>query len=70
VVVSYFEWVQNLQNFYWTSKDVQEKLKIKMKKATDDIWKFKEKNKVDMRTGAYALAVKKILKAIQLRGNI
>jgi glutamate dehydrogenase/leucine dehydrogenase len=38
-----------------------------MNEATDKIWKFKEGNQVDMRTGAYVLAVKKILKAIQAR---
>jgi glutamate dehydrogenase/leucine dehydrogenase len=67
VVVSYFEWVQNLANFYWTLEEVSDRLKIKMNEATDKIWKFKETNKVDMRTGAYVLAVKKILKAIQIR---
>lgn len=68
VVVSYFEWVQNLNNFYWTLEEVQDRLKIKMNKATTGIWKFKEENKVDMRTGAYALAVKKILEAVRVRG--
>lgn len=68
VVVSYFEWVQNLENFYWSAEEVQEKLKPKMEKATQDIWDFKEKNGVDMRTGAYALAVEKIVKAIKIRG--
>jgi glutamate dehydrogenase/leucine dehydrogenase len=68
VVVSYFEWVQNLQNFYWSAEEVQEKLKPKMNKATRDTWQFKEKNGVDMRTAAYALAVKKILEAVRARG--
>jgi len=68
VVVSYFEWVQNLENFYWSGTDVQAKLKPKMNKATDDIWKFKEDKNVDMRTAAYALAVKKILEAVKIKG--
>jgi glutamate dehydrogenase (NAD(P)+) len=68
VVVSYFEWVQNLQNFYWSAEEVQTKLKPKMNKATRDIWKFKEENKVDMRTAAYALAIKKIVEAIKIKG--
>jgi len=68
VVVSYFEWVQNLENSRWSADDVQEKLKPKMNKATDDIWKFKEDNKVDMRTAAYALAIKKILDAVRVKG--
>ncbi len=68
VVVSYFEWVQNLQNFYWSGSEVQSKLKPKMNKATNDIWQFREENKVDMRTAAYALAIKKILEAVKVRG--
>jgi len=68
VVVSYFEWVQNLQNFYWSEEEVQNKLKPKMNKATEDIWQFKEKNKVDMRTAAYSLAIKKILEAVKIKG--
>ena len=41
-----------------------------MNKATKEIWNFKQKNKMDMRTSAYALAVKKILKAVQIRGGV
>jgi len=70
VIVSYFEWVQNLQNLYWTAEEVEKKLKFKMNKATKEIWNFKQKNKMDMRTSAYALAVKKILKAVQIRGGV
>ena len=45
VVVSYFEWVQNLQNYYWTFEEVQEKQIIKMKEAFDAIWALKEEKR-------------------------
>lgn len=45
VVVSYFEWVQNLQNYYWTFEEVQEKQIIKMKEAFDAIWALKGREK-------------------------
>ena len=68
VVVSYFEWVQNLDNFYWTIEEVQERLKSKMAKVSEEIWQFKKDNNIDMRTAAYVLAIKKILIAIRVKG--
>jgi glutamate dehydrogenase len=70
VVVSYFEWVQNLQNYYWTFEEVQEKQIIKMKEAFDAIWALKEEKNVDMRTAAYMIAIKRIEYAMKLRGWI
>ncbi len=69
VIVSYFEWVQNLANYYWTKKDVQEKLEKKIKQAADSIWETKQKYNTDMRTAAYIKAVLKIDKARKLKGN-
>ena len=68
VVVSYFEWVQNLQNYYWTFEEVQEKQIVKMKEAFDAIWALKEEKKVDMRTAAYMIAIKRVEYAMKLRG--
>lgn len=68
VVVSYFEWVQNLQNYYWTFEEVQEKQIIKMKEAFDAIWALREEKNVDMRTAAYMIAIKRIAYAMKLRG--
>lgn len=70
VVVSYFEWVQNLQNYYWTFEEVQEKQIIKMKEAFDAIWALKEEKNVDMRTAAYMIAIKRVAYAMKMRGWI
>ena len=70
VVVSYFEWVQNLQNYYWTFEEVQEKQIIKMKEAFDAIWTLKEEKNVDMRTAAYMIAIKRVAYAMKMRGWI
>lgn len=68
VIVSYFEWVQNLQNYYWTFEEVQEKQMIKMKEAFDAIWALKEEKGVDMRTAAYMIAIKRVATSMKLRG--
>jgi len=60
VVVSYFEWVQNLQNYYWTEEEVNKKLDEIMSKAFADVWSLSSKLKVDLRTAAFVLAVKRI----------
>ncbi len=67
VVVSYFEWVQNLQNYYWTEEEVNKKLDEIMSKAFADIWSLGGKLKVDLRTAAFVLAVKRIVGAIEKR---
>ena len=49
VTVSYFEWVQNLQQFKWTEEDVNQKLENKMVKAFDEVFELRQKNKVPKR---------------------
>lgn len=68
VTVSYFEWVQNLMNFYWSEKEVLDKLKPLMDNAFEDVWKLSKEHKVDLRMGAYLSAVKKVADAIKSRG--
>ena len=68
VTVSYFEWVQNLTNYYWSEKEVLAKLEPIMDKSFDLVWKNTEKYDCDMRTGAYILATDRIAKAMQARG--
>lgn len=68
VVVSYFEWVQNLQNFYWTRESVSEKLHDKMKVAFQAVDDKKQETKT-YREAAYLLGVEKIAKATELRGG-
>ncbi len=70
VVVSYFEWVQNSQNYYWSEKVVLERLKTYMTDAVKDLSKVCTDLKCDMRASLYLNAVKKILEAERLRGNL
>lgn len=67
VTVSYFEWIQNLANYYWTEKEVLEKLKKIMVENFNAAWEIKEKNKTDFRTAVFALALKRLEKAIKVR---
>lgn len=68
VVVSYFEWVQNLQNFYWTEEDVNNKLKQIADRAFDAVWAMSVDKKVSLRTAAYMIAIKRVVDALKLRG--
>lgn len=68
VTVSYFEWVQNLYGYYWTEKEVHEKLEAKMVKAFRDVIEMAEKYKVDNRTAAYMVSVNRVAEAMKLRG--
>ncbi len=65
VTVSYFEWVQNLQNYYWTEEEANKKLDEIMSKAFADIWSVGDKLQIDLRTAAFVLAVKRIAEAIK-----
>ena len=68
VTVSYFEWVQNNCGYYWTEKEVYEKLDKKMSKAFYDVYEMAKKESVDNRTAAYMVAVSKVAEAVKLRG--
>lgn len=68
VVVSYFEWVQNLQCYYWPFDEVQQKEDALLSKAFDDVWAISEEFKVDLRTASYMKSIRTIDKAMKLRG--
>ena len=68
VTVSYFEWVQDLQNFFWTEDEVNTKLKTSMVRSFTDVTTIAKKYNVDNRTGAYVLALERVAEAIRLRG--
>jgi len=70
VTVSYFEQVQNAQNFYWEEKEVLTRLKKIMVNAFLNVWKTKEAYNTDMRTAAQTLAVKRITKAMESRKEV
>ena len=68
VVVSYFEWVQDRNGYFWKEAEVNDRLEEKMVSAFDAVWTAKEKFEVDARTAAYILAVDRIIEARSLRG--
>nr|WP_205180624.1 Glu/Leu/Phe/Val dehydrogenase [Neobacillus cucumis] len=70
VTVSYFEWVQNNQGYYWTEEEVDQKLKKIMVDAFDNIYSVSETHKVDMRLAAYMVGIKKLADASAFRGWI
>ncbi|MGC8663543.1 MAG: Glu/Leu/Phe/Val family dehydrogenase [Thermoplasmata archaeon] len=68
VTVSYFEWVQNINGYYWTEEEVYQRLDQKMTKAFWDVMETAEKYKVEPRMGAYIVAVKRVADAVKTRG--
>jgi glutamate dehydrogenase/leucine dehydrogenase len=70
VTVSYFEWVQNLQGYYWPHAEVIAKLKPLMEDAFEQMWANKEQHQVDGRTGAYLTAVRRVVDVMLLRGGL
>lgn len=68
VTVSYFEWVQGLQNFFWSEAEIIEKLKSIMVKAFHEICRQAQRKKFTMRTAALAAGIEKVGNAMLLRG--
>ena len=68
VTVSYFEWVQDLQNLFWREATINARLKEVMVKSFNDVLDLSRKHKVDMRTAAYMLAVSRVADATLTRG--
>jgi glutamate dehydrogenase (NAD(P)+) len=68
VTVSYFEWVQDLQNYFWTEEEVNQKLETIMKRSFADVAAIAEKNHVHNRTAAYMLGIGRVAEATRLRG--
>ncbi|MEO5952988.1 MAG: Glu/Leu/Phe/Val dehydrogenase [Chloroflexia bacterium] len=68
VTVSYFEWAQNIQGYYWAEDEVNVKLERVMTHAFDDVFEIGTHNKIDLRTGAYMLAISRVAEVTRLRG--
>lgn len=68
VTVSYFEWVQNNQGYYWSEEEVMEKLEKVMVSSFDTIYQQSQTHQVDMRLAAYMVGIKKVAEASQFRG--
>ncbi|MGQ9780647.1 MAG: Glu/Leu/Phe/Val family dehydrogenase [Nitrososphaeria archaeon] len=69
VLVSYFEWVQNLSRLYWTEEEVNKRLEKKMHEAFLEVYNISKSKCVDMRTAALILSVGRVVEAINLTGD-
>lgn len=68
VLVSYYEWTQNLQQFRWTLKDVQSRTEVAMQEAYDAVRAEAERRRIDFRQAAYAIAIQRVAETEALRG--
>jgi glutamate dehydrogenase/leucine dehydrogenase len=68
VLVSYFEWVQNLNRDHWTEEAINGRLEFKMTKAFNDVLRYSVKSQLDLRKAALAIAVQKVASAMRLSG--
>jgi glutamate dehydrogenase (NAD(P)+) len=68
VTASYFEWVQDRYGYFWTEKEVNERLEAKMCEAFNAVTQTSVKYKVDMRTAAYIVAIDRVATVTRMRG--
>ena len=68
VTTSYFEWVQDRQGYFWTEKEVNERLEFKMCEAFDAVLQTSLKYRVDLRTAAYIVAINRVATVTRMRG--
>ena len=68
VIVSYFEWVQDLQSFFWEENEINDRLERILTVAFNSSWEASQRLGVPLRLGAYAVAVKRVAEATADRG--
>ncbi len=68
VVVSYFEWVQGLQSFFWSEDEVNHQLRAVMDNAFNEVLEMSQHEKVNMRDAAYMVAIKRLADTMKTRG--
>ncbi len=68
VICSYFEWVQDLQWYFWDLEEVRAQLQRVLSKAFDQVWAVAQAEELDLRSAAYMLAIQRIVQAIEQRG--
>ena len=66
--LSYFEWVQNIMNYYWTADEINTRLEMKMVEAFERIYQMSQEYGVEMRMAAYMYSIARLAEAIQARG--
>ncbi|ERM02162.1 glutamate dehydrogenase, partial [Brucella intermedia 229E] len=69
VTVSYFEWVQNRQGYYWTLEEIHERLKTIMEREGRAIWNHAKQHNVTVRSAAYVHALQRLAQAIEAHGT-
>jgi glutamate dehydrogenase (NADP+) len=69
VTVSYFEWVQNRQGFYWTLEEIHDRLRAIMEREGGAIWSISREKNITMRTAAYVHALSRLAEAIEAHGT-
>ena len=70
VIVSYFEWTQNIQQFRWDEAEVNQRLARRLVEAHDRVFTFARLQNVSMREAAFAIAVQRVAETARLRGYI
>jgi len=68
VTVSYFEWVQDIQSYFWSEAQVNARLSRILKRAFEEVWAAAETHRVDLRTAAYIVGVARVAEATITRG--
>jgi glutamate dehydrogenase (NAD(P)+) len=68
VTVSYFEWVQDRQGYFWTEEMVNERLDLIMRSSYRDVLRYSQTHDVSLRIAAYMLAIDRVAFAVNLRG--
>ncbi len=68
VTVSYFEWVQDLQSFFWDEQEINEQLRRAMLRASQYIWAYASRDHLSLRQAAYVIAVGRVARALSARG--
>jgi glutamate dehydrogenase (NAD(P)+) len=68
VTVSYFEWVQDLQSFFWNEEEISSQLERAMLRASDHVWGYAAHNHISLRQAAYAIAIGRVGRALGVRG--
>ena len=70
VVVSYFEWVQNLQHFRWEEREVNDRLGTVMRRAFREVSARAKEEKLDLREASYLVGIERVVEAARIRGYI
>lgn len=68
VTVSYFEWVQDFNSYFWTEEEINARLERVLRNAFGAVWQVAQEKKIPLRTAAYVVAATRVLGAQALRG--